>query len=215
MLTGLMANFIGFLVKGIFNIKQLATGGKTLGQLLTPELVAAQNASIMFNDDMLNNVSSVDLLAGAIDKLTISINGMVKALDVGTGVDGLVQTIGAVATTEASVYTQMHLPGFNSGTTSVPGSGNEDNYPALLTPGEAVIPADKARMYGPFISAMIDGTLPRHRSGTKGYATTLSEDHPLAGVVSALMQKNKLKQFNLLMLKNQSFCQLLQRLEIL
>jgi len=198
MLTGLMANFIGFLVKGIFNIKQLATGGKTLGQLLTPELVAAQNASRMFNDDMLNNVSSVDLLAGAIDKLTISINGMVKALDVGTGVDGLVQTIGAVATTEASVYTQMHLPGFNSGTTSVPGSGNEDNYPALLTPGEAVIPADKARMYGPFISAMIDGTLPRHRSGTKGYATTLSEDHPLAGVVSALDAKEQAKAIQLI-----------------
>jgi hypothetical protein len=54
---------------------------------------------------------------------------------------------------------------FAKGVTSVPGTGNQDTTPALLTPGEAVIPADMARKYAPFIGQMIDGTLPGHMAG--------------------------------------------------
>ena len=54
---------------------------------------------------------------------------------------------------------------FAKGVTSVPGTGNKDTTPALLTPGEAVIPADMAKKYAPFIGQMIDGTLPGHFAG--------------------------------------------------
>jgi TP901 family phage tail tape measure protein len=54
---------------------------------------------------------------------------------------------------------------FAKGVTSVPGTGNQDTTPALLTPGEAVIPADMAKKYAPFIGQMIDGTLPGHMAG--------------------------------------------------
>ena len=54
---------------------------------------------------------------------------------------------------------------FAKGVTSVPGTGNKDTTPALLTPGEAVIPADMAKKYAPFIGQMIDGTLPGHMAG--------------------------------------------------
>jgi len=54
---------------------------------------------------------------------------------------------------------------FAKGVTSVPGTGNKDTTPALLTPGEAVIPADMAKKYAPFIGQMIDGTLPGHILG--------------------------------------------------
>jgi LysM repeat protein len=47
----------------------------------------------------------------------------------------------------------------------VPGTGNKDTSPALLTPGEAVIPADMTKKYAPFISKMIDGSLPGHMAG--------------------------------------------------
>jgi TP901 family phage tail tape measure protein len=148
MLTGLIANFAGYLLKGFFNLKQLATGGKTLGQMLTPELIAAQNASQIFNENILSNVSSVDLLEKAIKDLTIGIEGMVSALNVGTGV--------APAVAKAiSGYEQMKLPGFASGL--VPGSGpsNVDSFPAMLAPGEAVIDAETTKSNLPLIKAMV------------------------------------------------------------
>jgi TP901 family phage tail tape measure protein len=158
MLTGLIGNFAGYIMRTAFNIKQLATGGKTLGQLLTPEIIAAQNASQLFNDDILSNVSSVGLLEKAIKELTISIEGMVSALGASTGIS---PTIIAAA----GRYKQMPLPGFASG--FVPGSGNGkvDTYPAMLAPGEAVIDADTTKRNLPFINAMMNGNLPHYAVG--------------------------------------------------
>ena len=156
MLTGLVGNFVGYLMRGIFNLKQLATGGKTLGQLLTPELIAAQNASQLFAGGILEDASSVSLLSKAITELTLSIEAMNLAMGASTG-------IGSVFAKKE--YKQMPLPGFSSGGI-VPGATSKgDVYPALLTGGEAVVPAEQAKKYGPFINAMIDGTLPQHRLG--------------------------------------------------
>lgn len=54
---------------------------------------------------------------------------------------------------------------FNSGG-DVPGVGNEDNVPAMLTPGEWVINKLSVAKYGPkFIDAINKGTLPKFASG--------------------------------------------------
>ena len=161
MLTGLFANFAGYVLKGFFNLKQLATGGKTLGQLLTPELIAAQNANQLFASGIAGDVEAVNLLSKAIQDLTLNIQTMVGTLSKGTG-------FGAVLTevsNSARVYEQMKLPGFANGG-YVPGNTSEgDVHPALLTGGEAVIPAGPAAKYGKFINAMIDGTLPGYEDG--------------------------------------------------
>ena len=69
----------------------------------------------------------------------------------------------------------MMMPGkggapkkFARGTTSVPGRGNKDNVPAVLMPGEAVIPTDIAQdpQYQPIIEAMMNGTLQAFGTGT-------------------------------------------------
>jgi TP901 family phage tail tape measure protein len=55
-----------------------------------------------------------------------------------------------------------------SGIVSVPGpKGAGDIVPAMLSPGEAVIPADKAKQYAPLINAMISGNIPGYQFGKK------------------------------------------------
>lgn len=47
----------------------------------------------------------------------------------------------------------------------VPGTGNKDTIPALLTPGESVITKKATQTYGPILKQMNDGTLPGFSGG--------------------------------------------------
>jgi TP901 family phage tail tape measure protein len=57
---------------------------------------------------------------------------------------------------------------FARGATYVPGTGNKDNVPAVLMPGEAVIPTDVAQdpRFQPIIDAMVSGNLQAFDDGT-------------------------------------------------
>jgi TP901 family phage tail tape measure protein len=67
----------------------------------------------------------------------------------------------------------MMLPGarkgYANGVISVPGSGKGDTVPAMLTPGEAVIPAAMAKKYAPLIQGMIAGNIPGYQDGLLSY----------------------------------------------
>jgi TP901 family phage tail tape measure protein len=52
-----------------------------------------------------------------------------------------------------------------SGIVSVPGSGNKDTVPAMLAPGEAVIPSKFAKKYAPLIQGMVAGNIPGYKEG--------------------------------------------------
>jgi TP901 family phage tail tape measure protein len=57
--------------------------------------------------------------------------------------------------------------GYADGVISVPGpKGAGDIIPAMLSPGEAVVPADMAKKYAPLIQGMIAGNIPGFMSGT-------------------------------------------------
>lgn len=84
MLTGLVGNFAGYLLKTILNIKQLASGGKTFKEILTPEIIASQNAAQLFAAEIAGDVKAVDLLEEAIKRLTVSLEGMAGAMSTGT-----------------------------------------------------------------------------------------------------------------------------------
>jgi hypothetical protein len=59
--------------------------------------------------------------------------------------------------------------GYKTGVLSVPGpKGAGDVVPAMLAPGEAVIPADKAQKYRGFIYDMMQDRLPGFEGGTAG-----------------------------------------------
>ena len=59
---------------------------------------------------------------------------------------------------------------YSTGTTRVPGTGNKDTVPSVLTPGEAVIPADVAQdpRFKPIIHAMVNRRLQGFNGGTPG-----------------------------------------------
>jgi hypothetical protein len=86
------------------------------------------------------------------------------------------------ATTAALTFARanpgMMMPGFKGsapkkfkqGATYVPGTGNKDTVPSMLTPGEAIIPANVAQnpAYQPIIDAMVNGNLQGFEHGTTG-----------------------------------------------
>lgn len=63
---------------------------------------------------------------------------------------------------------------YNKGVVMVPGSGNKDTVPAMLTPGEAIIPKEMAKRYAPLIRGMIAGNIPGYNEGLEGDAEFIS-----------------------------------------
>jgi hypothetical protein len=60
----------------------------------------------------------------------------------------------------------MSVPGYAEGIFSVPGpKGKGDIVPAMLSPGEAVIPTDMAKKYAPLIQGIIAGNIPGYAKG--------------------------------------------------
>jgi hypothetical protein len=89
--------------------------------------------------------------AAAINNLTAAYN---KTLTAQSAISG-----GAIRRTRPTAK-------YASGVMSVPGpKGAGDIVPAMLAPGEAVIPAKQAKKYAPFIQDMISGNIPGFRNG--------------------------------------------------
>ena len=64
--------------------------------------------------------------------------------------------------------------GYARGVVSVPGpKGAGDVIPAMLSPGEAVIPAKHAKKYAPLISGMVSGNIPGFRFGLDPFRSML------------------------------------------
>jgi TP901 family phage tail tape measure protein len=87
-----------------------------------------------------------------------------------------------IAATGAALKFAVNNPGLMStpkkyakGISIVPGSGNKDSVPAMLMPGEAVIPTKMAKKYGPLIDGMIADNIPGFR---KGLGTGTAVDVP-------------------------------------
>ena len=69
---------------------------------------------------------------------------------------------------KAGILRRLFGKSFNSGIVSVPGTrGAGDVVPAMLSPGEAVIPADMSRKYAPIIDGMISNSIPGYQDGTE------------------------------------------------
>ena len=163
MLTGLMANFIGNIIKASVKINDLIRGGKSIKQLLTPEFIAAQNATGLFAEGLKGDVDEVQLLIRAITDLTEKIKIMQDQMGVGAGIDSLKAAVGATAQVETSIFEQMALPGFaDGGIISGPGSGTSDSILARVSNGETILTAEQTRKNAGVIADIISG---RHIPG--------------------------------------------------
>jgi TP901 family phage tail tape measure protein len=94
---------------------------------------------------------------------------MIRRLEQGLGVDwSKFHAIhSAVKPAKPRVSKQSPaIPGYKDGVVSVPGPrGAGDVTPAMLAPGEAVIPAAMAKKYAPIIQGMIAGNIPGYQNG--------------------------------------------------
>ena len=169
MVTGLFANLMGQVVKVGYSIWGLFDGTRKWKDLMTPASIASKHMTDVLNVGMLENVTAVDTLNAALGRLIVSLESVSTSMNMGIG--------GAVAAVESKLLLPG-MPGFRKKMASggyVPGSGNTDSFPAMLMPGEAVIPKSAAQKYSPFIHAMISGNLP-------GYAYGLTPEGEAVGV---------------------------------
>jgi TP901 family phage tail tape measure protein len=75
MLTGVMGNFIGYVIKGIFHLRQLAKGGQGF-RLLTPEIIAADAAAKGLASTFFSDTEATMVLKNAVDTLTASFTNL-------------------------------------------------------------------------------------------------------------------------------------------
>jgi len=93
MLAGVMGNFIGYVIKGIFHLRQLAKGGQGF-KLLTPEIMAADAAAKGLATSFYSDTEATIVLSNAVNTLAESfINLEAKANAAKVSVQPAVSTV--------------------------------------------------------------------------------------------------------------------------
>jgi TP901 family phage tail tape measure protein len=189
MLTGLFLNLVGTLAKmtqgaSLF-AKGLITGGpigamKALTQsskyLSLAEMDAAMAAQQLagsneiLNATLLKQVTSANGAAGAIGNLTRAYAAMISTQSAAAGLPGfaVAGAAGAAAKTSQVRIKGVRVQGRNSGGpifmsngTTVPGVGNTDTVPAMLTPGEFVVNKEATKNNLGLLHSINDSKMPQ------------------------------------------------------
>ena len=188
MFIGLMGNFIGNVGKGILQLsKFFATmkSGAGVTQYLTEE-----QQDLLIKETLLQ--STMDAVTAATqrqgqafattaaqaDKLSASLARVTRSSPGGAAMPG-----------------QMTLPMKFASGGRVPGSGNQDKVPALLTPGEFVVNKGAAAGNGQFLKALNNGTVEKLESGSQNFVGGFEER--VRGVTSGSNTNRVLKQMAL------------------
>ena len=153
MITGVLANFLGYVTKGAMGIVNL---GRAVMGIPTKQFE-------LLNTEQIVALKTTDLLTSAynrqdqsLSKLTSTMNSYVAALR-----------------NQAATNPGQFIPGSKAKPTKkatggqIPGTGNTDSVPALLMPGEFVVNKEATQKYGPIISAMNEGTIKGFKKGSK------------------------------------------------
>jgi TP901 family phage tail tape measure protein len=166
MTFGLLANGTANIIKLFLGLRtgflKLTGDSKTLGattNYLTAEQLEAETVAASLNQAHTRLTQQFELETAAVAALR---NAYVQAT--------------VAAGNFAKANPGMMAPGkggtkpkkFATGATYVPGRGNKDTVPSVLTPGEAVIPRDVAQdpKFQPIIDAMVNGKLQAFGDGT-------------------------------------------------
>jgi len=145
MITGVLANFLGYVTKGAMGIVNL---GRAVMGIPTKQFE-------LLNTEQIVALKTTDLLTSAyarqdqtLARLTSTMGAYVAALK-----------------NQAATNPGQFVPGSKgkpikrAGGGGVPGTGNTDSVPALLMPGEFVMNKKATQKYGPIIAAMNEGTI--------------------------------------------------------
>jgi len=179
MLVGLFGNLIANGIKVLQGIRRLFAsingGASAFSHLTMEELEASaaatslEGSSSRLTKTLLMQESAVNTLISLYSRLaasaTTAASSMASASSMVAGASAMrAGSLVSQASGSKSMVSRSNVKGFAKGGT-VPGSGNKDTVPALLTPGESVVTKKATQSYAPFISAMNSGTLSKFATG--------------------------------------------------
>lgn len=160
MTIGLLANGMANITKGALALRsafhRLRGSGKDVEYLAVAELEAA-TATAQLEGKTRTLTSALYLQKPAIISLITLYERLATAAATAAGV--MPGSVGKIPGGKPSSPIKMASGG------TVPGSGNKDTVPALLTPGESVITKEATQKYGPILEQMNAGTLPGYNQG--------------------------------------------------
>ena len=161
---------VGLLANGIGNFLKFMNLLRNGFLKMTGQYRDVAGGSQMLTDAQLQGIAAADSLAAAEGRVT---KALLVQRDAVLGLAGAyAQTLsgarGGMGFLGATQGKPTGVKGYANGVVSVPGSGKGDTVPAMLSPGEAVIPADMAKKYGPLINAMVSGQIPGYSEGFAG-----------------------------------------------
>jgi TP901 family phage tail tape measure protein len=167
---GLIANGVANVIKGfVFFKTAMNKAGSASSQLgmqteyMTQQQLEASAVAASLDQIHTKLTQTFTSEASAINNLTASYNRSIAAQALMTG--------GAIKRTRPTKK-------YASGVLSVPGpKGAGDVVPAMLSPGEAIIPAKQASKYSGFISSMISDNIPGFRFGRNPFASILGRSN--------------------------------------
>ena len=173
----------GLIANGVANIMKLFTNMKGfINKTTKPSDILGEQTSYMTTEQLKGAAVAASLdqahaklrqtftsEKAALDELTRSYRQAVEAQQQYSGVPG-------IPTGNPNAVPKRYA----NGVSMVPGPrGAGDIIPALLSPGEAVIPAKHAQKYAPVIAGMVAGNLPGFETGTTGIGMRQSTIGPL------------------------------------
>jgi TP901 family phage tail tape measure protein len=158
MLTGLIGNLVGNFLNGVKSLANLFFGFKG----------AAAGAQSL-TTEQLEQQAAATALASAQNQVTNAIEMQERA------VYDLAQAYNRLNAQQASAGGALRPPMRFATGGRVPGSGNTDKIPALLTPGEFVINKNQSQKHSGFLSALNAGTVQGFaRGGIAGGSSDLT-----------------------------------------
>jgi TP901 family phage tail tape measure protein len=178
MLFGLVANGFANFIKGISKVGSflgvLSGQSKMVGgsiSYMTQEQIEAQSVSSSLEQThqrlyqlFTSESAAVDTLAAAYGRAAAQMSSLnsAGAGRAAAGAAGATSAAGAASTKRYNPFIPPKK--YNKGVVMVPGpKGKGDIVPAMLTPGEAVIPAEETRKYLPLIKGIVDDNLPGYQ----------------------------------------------------
>jgi TP901 family phage tail tape measure protein len=187
MTVGLVANGVGNLIKGFNQLRLFYNklGGDSSGlasstSYLTQEQLeaAAVAASLGQSHAQLAQIFTAE---------TQAVQGLIAAYQQAVIAANALSAVAPVArarpeitvTTNSRGGRRAQAPqGYKDGVVSVPGpKGAGDVVPAMLAPGEAVIPAEQSEKYGPLIASIVADNVPGYRKSNVDRKAALLQDY--------------------------------------
>jgi TP901 family phage tail tape measure protein len=212
MTVGLVANGVANLLKGFNALRlfyQRLSGSSTqLGaatQYMTQEQLEAAAVAASLNQSHATLIQTFTSESAALSKLIAVYQAATKAqLAMNAAAAGkriaVAPPINRIAGGRRAQSPQGKIegvPGYARGVLSVPGpKGAGDVVPAMLSPGEAVIPAKQSKKYSGIISSLISDNIPGFRFGRNPFASMLERSQVAvrmgsSSFLSALMMGGK------------------------